>query len=80
MSNVDTQEESNGFKLCINRWMTSDESVVIEVGDGSTGGKWVTAPGLIQPRSWYHLAFVIDQPNHLLKIHYSGGAALVCLR
>jgi hypothetical protein len=77
LSNVDTQEESNGFKLCINRWMTSDESVVIEVGDGSTGGKWVTAPGLIQPGSWYHLAFVIDQPGHVLKIYYNGAEALL---
>ena len=73
MSNVDTQEESNGFKLCINRWNTSDQSVVIEVGDGSTGGKWTTAPGLIQPGSWYHLAFVIDQPNQVMKIYYNGA-------
>ena len=49
MSNTDTGEASNGFKLCINRWGTSDRSVVIEVGDGSTGGKWTTATNLILP-------------------------------
>ena len=75
MANADSQEETNGFKLGINRWGTSDESVVIEVGDGSTGGKWITAPGLIQPGSWYHLAFVIDQPNQVLKIYYNGAQA-----
>jgi len=75
LANTDTGEESNGFKLCVNRWGTSDKSVVIEVGDGLTGGKWTTAPGLIQPGSWYHLAFVIDQPNQLLKIYYNGAEA-----
>jgi len=75
MANTDTGERSNGFKLCINRWETSDESVVIEVGDGSNGGKWITPPGLIQPGSWYHLAFVIDQPNQTMKIYYNGAEA-----
>jgi len=75
MANAGTGEATNGFKLCINRWETSDQSVVIEVGNGTTGGKWVTAPGLIQPGSWYHLAFVIDQTNQLLKIYYNGAQA-----
>ncbi|MFZ0731286.1 MAG: immunoglobulin-like domain-containing protein [Candidatus Sulfotelmatobacter sp.] len=75
MANAPTQEETNGFKLGVNHWSTSDESVVIEVGDGSTGGKWITQPGLIQPGSWYHLAFVIDKPNQILKIYYNGAEA-----
>jgi hypothetical protein len=75
MSNTNTGEQSNGFKLCINRWNTSDRSVVIEVGNGTTGGKWGTSGGLIQPGTWYHLAFVIDQPNHSLKIYYNGVQA-----
>ncbi len=75
LANADTGESTNGFKLGINRWGTSDECVVIEVGDGATGGKWLTAPGLIQPGSWYHLAFVIDQPNHSLRIYYNGAQA-----
>jgi hypothetical protein len=75
MANTFTGEESNGFKLCINQWGESDQSVLIEVGDGSTGGKWVTESGLIQPGSWYHLAFVIDQPNQALKIYYNGTLA-----
>jgi hypothetical protein len=75
MANTFTGEESNGFKLCINQWGESDQSVLIEVGDGSTGGKWVTESGLIQPGSWYHLAFVIDQPNQALKIYYNGALA-----
>ena len=75
MANADTQEETNGFKLGINHWNTSDESVVIEVGDGSTGGKWITQPGLIHPGSWYHLAFVIDEPNQVMKIYYNGAEA-----
>jgi len=75
MANAGTQEETNGFKLGINHWNTSDESVVIEVGDGLTGGKWITEPGLIQPGSWYHLAFVIDEPNQILRIYYNGAEA-----
>ena len=35
----------------------------------------VTAPGLIQPGYWYHLAFVIDQPNQAMKIYYNGSEA-----
>jgi hypothetical protein len=72
MSNADTGEESDGFKLSINRWGTNDRSVNIEVGNGSTGGKWTAAPGLILPGTWYHLAFVIDQPGHAIKIFYNG--------
>ena len=75
LSNTFTGEQSNGFKLCINRWGTSDRSVVIEVGDGSTGGKWTTASNLIQPGNWYHLAFVIDQQNQSIKIYYNGAEA-----
>ncbi len=75
MANTGTDEEANGFKLCINHWNTSDQSVVIEVGDGMTGGKWITAPGLIQPGNWYHVAFVIDEPNQVMKIYYNGVQA-----
>ena len=75
MANAFTQEETNGFKLGINGWNTSDQSVVIEVGDGLTGGKWVTQPNLIQPGSWYHLAFVIDEPNQVIQIYYNGAEA-----
>lgn len=75
LANTGTGEGSNGFKLGINRWGTSDQSVVIEVGNGTYGGKWTTAPGLIQPGNWYHLAFVIDQPNQVLKIYYNGAPA-----
>jgi phosphoribosylformylglycinamidine (FGAM) synthase PurS component len=75
MANAASQEETNGFKLGINHWGTSDESVVIEVGDGLAGGKWITAPTLIQPGSWYHLAFVIDEPNQVMKIYYNGAEA-----
>lgn len=75
MANTDTQEESNGFKLGINRWNPSNEAVVIEVGDGTPDGKWITQPGLIIPGAWYHLAFVIDQPNQSLRIYYNGAQA-----
>jgi hypothetical protein len=75
MANAGTGEESNGFKLGINRWNTDDQSVVIELGNGTTGGKWITAPGLIHPGSWYHLAFVIDQPDGVLNIYYNGALA-----
>ncbi len=75
MANATTQEETNGFKLCINQWAITDKSVVIEVGNGNTGGKWITGPNLIQPGSWYHLAFVIDQPNQVIKIYYNGVEA-----
>ncbi len=75
LANAGVGEGTNGFKLGINRWGTSDESVVIEVGDGATGGKWLTAPGLIQHGAWYHLAFVIDQPGHSLRIYYNGAQA-----
>lgn len=75
MANTGTGESSDGFKLGINDWDNSDESVIIEVGDGTTGGKWATPPGLIQPGSWYHLAFVIDQPHPVMKIYYNGAAA-----
>lgn len=75
MSNADIGEASDGFKLGVNRWNSSNKAVMIEVGNGSTGGKWITAAGLIQPSSWYHLAFVIDHPNQSIKIYYNGTEA-----
>ena len=30
---------------------------------------------MIQPGSWYHLAFVIDQPDQLLKTYHNGAKA-----
>lgn len=75
MSNAGPGESSDGFKLCINRWGTSNKAVMIEVGNGSTGGKWITADGLIQEGSWYHLAFVIDQSHQSIKIYYNGTEA-----
>ena len=38
-------------------------------------GQWIRGPNLIQPGSWYHLAFVIDQPNQTMKIYYNGVEA-----
>ncbi|MFH0976300.1 MAG: immunoglobulin-like domain-containing protein [Spirochaetota bacterium] len=77
LANAGPGNTSNGFKLCVNNWNTSDKAVVIEIGDGSYGGKFLTGPGFVIPGGWYHLAFVIDKTNKFVKIYFNGVEAVL---
>ncbi len=72
LANAVTSESSDGFKLCVNRWNTTDHSLLIEAGNGRTGGKWQSRPGMVLDGNWSHLAFVIDKPNKTIKLYFNG--------
>ena len=72
LANAVTSESSDGFKLCVNRWNTTDHSILIEAGNGRTGGKWQSRPGMVLEGNWSHLAFVIDKPNKTIKLYFNG--------
>ena len=42
---------------------------------GALVASGLPGPNLIQEGSWYHLAFVIDQPNQVIKIYYNAVEA-----
>lgn len=91
IANTVSNESSNGFKLCVNKWfntdipegdlyngfpnLRADKRIVIEVGNGTYGGKFLTDPDFVIPGGWFHLAFVIDQPNKTMKIFFDGVEA-----
>jgi hypothetical protein len=51
----------DGFKFFINRFGSSDLTVVTEAGNGSGGSKKNTAINFVTTGSWKHLAFLLDK-------------------
>lgn len=76
MSNAAANLSTNGFKLEWNNWQTTDLKMLIEAGNGSSGGILQSADPVIVENQWQHLTWVIDftVPSAAL---YKDGALLL---
>lgn len=72
ISNATSPEIGDGFKLCVNTWDTQDKTITVELGNGTTGGKFYTGPGFVKEGGWYHLAFVINKAEQKIELFFDG--------
>jgi hypothetical protein len=61
LSNAESTEPSDGFKLFINSWGTTDRRVIFEAGNGTRGGKLRSPSDFVELDGWYHFVFTVDR-------------------
>ena len=68
-NNTDTGN-SDGFKLYINNWSTSDKLLIINTGDGSNQADISSSPYTVETDgSWHHIVFLLDKTNSAAQIY-----------
>ncbi|MBN2652078.1 MAG: LamG domain-containing protein [Spirochaetales bacterium] len=72
IANGASYESSNGFKVFINRWATTERRIVFEAGNGTVGGKWISAPGIVEYDTWYNIVLVVDKANKSVNVYLDG--------
>lgn len=71
-ANVQAGTGTNGFKIFVNSYNTSNRAVLLEIGNGSSGFTVITNTGIISPNTWYQIGFTANKNNSTLKIYVNG--------
>jgi hypothetical protein len=72
MANAGSNTYTNGFKFDINNWQSNDRAMVAEIGNGSTGAGYTTAPGIVNTNVWQHLVWCFDSQSKFLYCSVDG--------
>lgn len=72
VSNTSTGASSNGFKLAVNSWNTSDGAVLIETGNGTNNLAASTAAGVANLYRWQHYAITVNRTTGTALIYVDG--------
>lgn len=80
LSNASANTQTSGFKVGINSWQNLDKRVILEGGNGTQGGKALTATNFVQDGHWYHFAYNVDKTANLpngkhVQIFFNGVEA-----
>lgn len=60
IANASGGNQSNGFKIYWNTWNTSDLYLVMESGNGTTGGAVRSEAAMITPGTWQYITVTLD--------------------
>ncbi len=63
---------TNGFKFFINRFQTSDGSLIFESGNGTTGIDASSANGVVPAGTWTHVAVTVNRTNGTARFYVNG--------
>ncbi|PJA86972.1 MAG: hypothetical protein CO141_01880 [Candidatus Moranbacteria bacterium CG_4_9_14_3_um_filter_42_9] len=69
MANAGSGAATNGFRIFVNQYGTSDQSLWIETGNGSTGDQAVSATGVVSYPGWHHIVAIVDRANGLANAY-----------
>jgi hypothetical protein len=63
---------SNGFRLQVNTWNTTDGRVLLETGNGSVQDNAMTNAGVVPVGQWTHVAAVVDRTAGTARLYVNG--------
>lgn len=68
---------TNGFKMFLNRFGTSDRRIITELGNGTAGLTYGTGENFVTTNEWKHFVFTLDKTgtNTEARIYYGGVQA-----
>ncbi len=64
--------QGNGFKLYVNTFNTTDGSVVLDAGNGTTGNSGRSTTGVIGTNGWTHVAVTVNRTAGTAVIYVNG--------
>ncbi|PIR70266.1 MAG: hypothetical protein COU46_02535, partial [Candidatus Niyogibacteria bacterium CG10_big_fil_rev_8_21_14_0_10_42_19] len=69
MANAGSGAATNGFRIFVNTYGTSDQKLWIETGNGSTAGEAVSAASAVPYAGWHHIVAIVDRANGLANAY-----------
>lgn len=72
VANAAANTNTNGFKIHWNSWNTTNYHMLIEAGNGTTGGASTNGSSVIVPNTWQHLTWVWDVTNRAITFYVNG--------
>jgi uncharacterized membrane protein len=72
IANAAPNTNTNGFKIHWNSWNTTNNHLLIEAGNGSTGGASTSGTAVVVPGTWQYLTWVWDVTNRIIRFYNNG--------
>ena len=63
---------SPGFSLYINSYLTADQKLILETGNGSVGANASTAAGAVSSGTWHLISAAVDFTNGAARLYVDG--------
>jgi hypothetical protein len=63
---------TDGFSLYVNSYNTSDQRLIFEAGDGTTGQTLSSPSNAVSPAVWHSLAAVVNEPAGFAQLYVDG--------
>jgi hypothetical protein len=63
---------SNGFKFQWNSWLTNNQKITFQAGNGARGEDNKTIGNIIEYNKWQHIGYVFDQENKIVIFFKNG--------
>jgi Concanavalin A-like lectin/glucanases superfamily/Domain of unknown function (DUF2341) len=62
----------NGFAFYVNSYQTTDQKLILETGNGTTGQNASTIANVVTPGQWHHVAAVVDELSGTARLFVDG--------
>lgn len=72
-SNAGANTATNGFKTYWNTWNSYDHKMLVEHGNGTSGGATLSTAAQVTISAWQHLVFTINKSNSTVTMYRNGS-------
>jgi hypothetical protein len=72
IANTASGSTSNGFKVCINTYGTTDRKIILETGNGTQGAHTTSPASTFIYDRWNHIAVTVEKSTGKARIYYNG--------
>ena len=73
ISNAGANTATTGFKAYWNSWNSYDHKMLVEHGNGSTGGATLSSAAQVTINAWQHLVFTFDTNSRAITMYKNGS-------
>ncbi len=73
VANAGSGAATNGFRLMVNTYGTTDQKIILETGNGSQAAHAETPVSTFVFNGWNHVAVVADQTTGQARIYFNGS-------
>lgn len=75
LATAGANDETDGFKVCVNNWNTDDGRIMMEIGNGSIGGKVLSSNADVVPRdgtTWVMCTYAFSFEDNVRRFWVNG--------
>lgn len=77
ISNAGANLATDGFKAYWNSWQTSDLKMILENGNGSSGGATISTAAVVTNSEWQHLVYTFNTSTRAITMYRNKAAVSI---